>query len=445
MDDRRFDSLVKALAEGSSRRSLLKGLLGLGGVAVAGSSLRESNVEAARRPTPTPKPPTCPGKQTPQGGQCVCIAPPAPGTQKCGPDCCNPTGVGPLHSECCDNACCYGHCFGEELCCPTDNYCPGANRAQDLCCPDGERCCGAGASGNVCVDLAAGQCCSTGDCGSPGPGECARECVAGLCVPVVCSEGQICCEGACVSSQSFVACPSDPAGCCDLSAGENCCGAGGCCPGNLCNEIGGVCCEPGERACGTGENACCEPPLQCCGSGSASVCCQPGFCLGGNVCCSGGEIPCGSACCLSGQCNQESYQCCPPGTTPCVNGCCAPDPCEGVVCGSCEHCDAGLCADNLDFTACDSGYCRNGICHPCIADTTVEPLFSCSFDVECCSGCCLGESFESACQTQFEGFPDLLEACENLLAPFVGGLYCVQNPLPIPGFDASVELPCQSV
>jgi hypothetical protein len=35
MDDRKFDSLTKALASGHSRRSILKGLLGLGGGAVA--------------------------------------------------------------------------------------------------------------------------------------------------------------------------------------------------------------------------------------------------------------------------------------------------------------------------------------------------------------------------------------------------------------------------
>ena len=37
MDDRRFDSFAKALAEGKSRRTVLKGLLGLGGAALAGS------------------------------------------------------------------------------------------------------------------------------------------------------------------------------------------------------------------------------------------------------------------------------------------------------------------------------------------------------------------------------------------------------------------------
>lgn len=109
MDDRRFDSLVKALAKGKSRRSVLKGLFGLGGAAIAGSVLLDADSEAARRPPSIPTPrPTCPGSQTWTGSTCECIVPPAPGPSRCGPDCCNPAGIGAAHSECCENACCFG-------------------------------------------------------------------------------------------------------------------------------------------------------------------------------------------------------------------------------------------------------------------------------------------------------------------------------------------------
>ncbi len=65
MDDRRFDAIARKLASSSSRRTALKGLLGIGGVAVAGL-VRNGQTEAARRgfsgPTfsfsPTP-PPIC--------------------------------------------------------------------------------------------------------------------------------------------------------------------------------------------------------------------------------------------------------------------------------------------------------------------------------------------------------------------------------------------------
>lgn len=55
MDDRRFDELVKSLAGRQNRRTVLRGLLGLGGVAIGGSMFSD-RAEAARRERPTPKP-----------------------------------------------------------------------------------------------------------------------------------------------------------------------------------------------------------------------------------------------------------------------------------------------------------------------------------------------------------------------------------------------------
>ncbi|MCA9861047.1 MAG: hypothetical protein KC438_15065, partial [Thermomicrobiales bacterium] len=99
---------------GGSRRALIKGLLGIGGAAVVGTVATHDG-EAARRPTPTPKPISCPGQQQWNGAACVCPA----GTDKCGPDCC-PWG----EATCCGNACCYGQCYGEEVCCPSPTiYC----------------------------------------------------------------------------------------------------------------------------------------------------------------------------------------------------------------------------------------------------------------------------------------------------------------------------------
>src|SRR5215207_3499312 len=128
MDDRKFDSLVKSLAAGSSRRSVLKGILGLGGAALAGGTLLDGESEAARRPSPTPTPVQCPGNQIPSGGTCVC--PPAVPI-KCGPDCCVTA------AQCCDQACCQAgtQCVAEEICCPPP---PGSTlaclSAQGTCC-----------------------------------------------------------------------------------------------------------------------------------------------------------------------------------------------------------------------------------------------------------------------------------------------------------------------
>ena len=155
MDDRRFDSLAKAVASGASRRSVLKGILGLGGAALAGGVLLDGDTDAARRPTPTPKPVKCPGNQVPVGGVCTC-----PGTApyKCGPACC--TGQpgdapSPTHTECCDNACCHGTCYGEELCCPTN---PGPGETPPLAelCLETNQCC---LAPDFCCNI--DGCCST--------------------------------------------------------------------------------------------------------------------------------------------------------------------------------------------------------------------------------------------------------------------------------------------
>jgi hypothetical protein len=66
MDDRRFDSLVRSLAAGRSRREILKGVLGLGGAAVVGAAVASNHAEAARRGFsgprfPTPCVPQCDG------------------------------------------------------------------------------------------------------------------------------------------------------------------------------------------------------------------------------------------------------------------------------------------------------------------------------------------------------------------------------------------------
>ena len=152
MDDRRFDSLVKSFAGGTSRRSVFKGFLGLGGATVVGGSLADAQRGAARRPTPYPQTIQCPGQQIWTGTACVC-----PGTapSKCGPACCTnsitPPNT-PAYSECCDNACCFGHCYGEELCCEFPLvFCEAQN---ECCTPDKHQCCGAeGCCDHECCPL----------------------------------------------------------------------------------------------------------------------------------------------------------------------------------------------------------------------------------------------------------------------------------------------------
>ena len=129
MDDRRFDALARAIGQSGSRRGLIKAALGLGGIAAFGGMARHDEIEAARRPTPTPRPVSCPGEQVPCGTNCCC----PDGSSKCGSACC-PDGA----AECCDNACCYGECYGEELCCPTgSSFCPDGTCCEGRCMDDG--------------------------------------------------------------------------------------------------------------------------------------------------------------------------------------------------------------------------------------------------------------------------------------------------------------------
>ncbi len=239
MEDRRFDALTRTLAEGRSRRHLLKGLLGLGLSAVGVRSF--DNASAARRPAPTPKPVSCPGEQTWDSSQCICPA----GKVNCGADCCTP-GV----SECCDGACCFGNCYAEELCCPTGTiFCNGS-----------------------CIE---GACCTDADCGEgivcdPESHTCGTACVPDC-------EGKFCgddgCGGRCGTCL-------ETAGCGEDSTCHQCTGCG---VGELCGSNCGYICVGASALCLSidpadyGDN--CETHADCpadryCGQG-----CERGWCL----------------------------------------------------------------------------------------------------------------------------------------------------------------------
>src|SRR5690606_10670056 len=110
----------------------------------------------------------------------------------CGPDCCSESVAFPntaAYSECCDNACCFGHCYGEELCCQYPNvFC----EAQNECCfPGMNQCCGSmgccdheccpvGEGGGACCEAPNSKCCA-GDACIPADGCCSDDECAGGC------------------------------------------------------------------------------------------------------------------------------------------------------------------------------------------------------------------------------------------------------------------------
>lgn len=300
MDDRRFDSLVKALAEGKSRRSVFKGLLGLGGAAIVGTTVVESDTDAAVRPTPTPKPVKCPGQQVPVNGVCTC---PTSAPQKCGPSCCNPAGVGSAHTECCDRSCCNGKCYGEEQCCPYNRtFC----EASGECCPvDKPHCCGAAGccatpccettNGLACCEgdtpkccpndycVAEGSCCTAADCGS---GDC-WSCVENVCITnqELCTGCLECVGGTCTPNNAN--CPvTDP---CTTST----CNADGSCATPVPNcQLPGCGCLPYD-SCYT---ATCNPQTGECEQINAckSTCCNdnnPDYGCLWNYRCAGPDVP----------------------------------------------------------------------------------------------------------------------------------------------------------
>ncbi len=446
MDDRRFDSLARALARGQSRRGVLKGLLGLGGAALAGGVLLESGADAARRPAPAPKPVTCPGRQIPDGGQCVC-PPDAPNT--CGPDCCTGTSSDPYprdsqHTECCDNACCLGTCYGEEQCCPTntlwigshpyppshkicemndgarccsfwddccavdgccetictggangddyccpaEQFCPNPNTMYNQCCTGGTVCVGANTDESACVD----PCQQDGDCGDP----------CQMCDPESHTCGPRCTD----SSQV----------CCTDQTGPGVCVTGECCPGTPCGD-GTSCCLANDN-----EHAICCATEGACG--------QDGKCPPADPC----EATCLDACGTVGECNCGD---CPAGTY-CAPGnyCCLGEPNSDQNCGGCGNVCANGATCQPDGSngywcclanelACEgNNQCCSGICdgETCVA---CRPLTSaCGSDEECCSGSCEdGYCADSTCIGLNEtGCTAALVCCDNLYCE--GGSRC---------------------
>lgn len=380
LDDRRFDALTKSFAAGRSRRTLLKGLLGLGGAAVAAGAGRTPPTDAARRPTPTPKPLKCPGVQIPVDGECIC----PDGLDKCGPACCNETAPlgSPEHSECCDNACCFGKCMGEELCCPTSQLCLGDGTSPDLCCSSSESCCNGGTAGNTCVEVTGeGFCCEASDCAG----------VCGACNPET---------HQCYTPEGYSPCGT---GCClngQCTTSGACCGSGlspcgaTCCELGQCNDSG-VCCTGDDIACLAsccprdvcGSEGCCEEDFFSCGG----VCCRPGQCTSDLICCPVQQDVCGAICCGDNEMCQNGQCVCNPVSIPC-NGQCVTDQCcdddtstclaEAGMDADCSTCQAGTCVALPTYTPCgESGYCAaRGHCSDCKSFAS-----TCEDSRECCS------------------------------------------------------------
>lgn len=436
MDDRRFDGLTKAFASSGSRRSLIKGLLGSSGAAIAALGLSGRSTLAARRSRPTPEPVQCPGQQIWDGSECVC-----PSGVACGPDCCD------TPEQCCDNACCDSGsvCVAEEQCCPVEQVCP--NYPGGPCCPDGLLCC---ASGDACFD-SAGGCCETNDCpteycnpvtcennvcvyqplqNGTDCGDCAT-CQNGHCTSK-CADGETCCtdDDTCVDLKNNGCCgdsncSADPAPCpgvctdhqCQPSASVSCPTPDGtvCCPeGDDCYILGtnngqpvGVCCGSEAAACLTPTDlVCCADGAQCAyfatiGDTPVGMCCAAGTdaCRVPNA--DNPFIPAGVCCDAGTQCYYEGNYpygaCCATEASACLTAsgtqCCAGDTVCTPYSGSDAETRPSLCCDS-GLEACYLG--ASLVC--CPSGSACQPLTfqGITFDI-CCP------SDESPCWTSNGG------------------------------------------
>lgn len=442
MDDRGFDALTRALASGTSRRRVLRGLFGLGGGAL--TSLTVLGADAARRPTPTPKPQRCPGSQVWDDSACVCTSGSA-----CGSACCHPEGAGSDYSECCDGACCHGRCYGEELCCPRPRvFCePTAT-----CCSDSATCCGE----LGCLDLTEDQCCSDASCPpnstcnlerlscecDAGFIDCGSGCIEGTCcnndacAPDVCYDNDCCHPATCVPGSCGDNIPDNCGGTLTCSCTTGVCHEGQCCTPKTCldysNQCGsdfpddcggtltcscpagvchdGHCCSPKSCAdypnqCGNDFNDGCGGTVDCdCATGVCheGECCVPETCSSlGDVCGENLNDSCGgtiSCPCASGICYQNT--CCQPKTCADFPGQCGmsfPDQCGGTVACDCsggQHCSNGVCVSDIlycgpnDDQWCDDGNCALGVdgnyymINGAITDTGDDCMF-CTSNEDC--------------------------------------------------------------
>lgn len=332
MDDKRFDAWTRLLAEGHTRRKVLK--IFAGGAILGGAAATRLDQATAQ----------CPERQVLCNDICVDLGSDAANCGACATQC----SAGLL--------CCAGIC---QECCSTDD------------CEPCERC----IDGGACQPL---------DCG-----DCAT-CLDGACVPdsILCPEGQVaCCEG----NELFCSecCDDSDCGSCEL------CHQGDCVPcerGSLvcCDDIcvsDGECCVGFGEVCGLLEVSaasddwpaqldCCDG-LVCCDTGNGSVCA---------ACCSDHECPRGSICC-AGQC--RDIECCIDdaaiGLDPnrrCPEGC-------GCIEGSCDcYCQSNDdCA--WDACCCNDGTCSANCCVPgCAQDSDCDSGLCCCHDGSCSTKCC---------------------------------------------------------
>jgi hypothetical protein len=397
-----FDALAKDVAQGLSRRELIR-RLAAGLVAGIGAELLSCLAPAGAATLATPAGPCSSSKAA------ACLDPAqnalANALAGCFPEGVDQSSVGFwLAVDQClgrsekEYALARASCLGAGAGCPAGSEC-----SNDLCCPAGQVGCGAVccAAGQRCVE---GVCSSGGTGGNTdtGPSGCAagQTLCGGACVDLqsdgkhcgacgkVCDSGLFCSQGSCVEGcpPGLTACGG---GCVNLQSDRNNCGVcGRTCPSGQRCDIGACVCPSGLAAC-SGICVNLQSDFRHCGA-CGNVCSRFPF-----LCCSG--------VCKGATDTQNCGACgqvCPTGVPCCDAKCCAPPAvCSGTsnigpacVCpavGTVKRC-SGECVD----TATNRSHC--GACgkqclggQSCVNGQCTFSSIVCPIGQTNCSGVCV--------------------------------------------------------